>query len=41
MFVESIKLWEKSDYGSVTQQKLYKGDEKQWLTWKKKIHAST
>ena len=26
MFVESITLWEKSEYGSVKQQKLYKGD---------------
>ena len=31
----------KSEYGSVKQQKLYKGDEKQWLTWKRKIHVST
>ena len=41
MFVESIKLWEKKQYRSVKQQKLYKSDEKQWLTWKRKIHAST
>ena len=26
MFVESITQWEKSEYGSVKQQKLYKGD---------------
>ena len=36
MFVESITLWEKSEYGSVKQQKLYKGDEKTMVDMEEK-----